>query len=109
MTIEATRVTKEAIQDLADSYIGVAPYINAPGMREYGEQVLELLGNAKGEVNREVGKMYNKVDDAFFSVAKYDGNVPVNATAKAIDNVIKEYQKKGLDAIKYKPKKCFRG
>ena len=100
-TIEATRVTKEAIQDLADSYIGVAPYINAPGMREYGEQVLELLGNAKGEVNREVGKMYNKVDDAFFSVAKYDGNVPVNATAKAIDNVIKEYQKKGLDAIKY--------
>ena len=101
-TIKATKLTKEAVEDLANSYIGVAPYMDAPGFREYGEQVLKLLGDAKGVVNKEVGKMYNKVDDAFFSVAKYDRQgLPQNATAKAIDNVIKEHQDKGLDAIRY--------
>ena len=46
--------------------------------------------------------MYNKVDDAFFSVAKYDGNNnAVNPTAKAIDNVIKYYKNKGIQAINY--------
>ena len=101
-TLQATKLTNEAVKDLADSFIGVEPYIDAPGIREYGEQVLELLGEAKGVVNREVGKMYNKVDDAFFSVAKYDRQgLPLNAPAKAIDNVIKEHQNKGLDAIRY--------
>ena len=101
-TIEATKITKEAVEDLADSYIGVAPYMDAPGFREYGEQVLKLLGNAKGKVNKEVGDMYNKVDDAFFDVAKYDNmGQPKNAIAKGIDGVITQYQKRGLQAINY--------
>ena len=100
-TNEAAKVTKNTVEDLADSFVETATYRDAPGMREYGEQVLDLLGNAKGVVNRQVGEMYNKVDDAFFSVAKYDGNVPANPTAKAIDNVIKYYKNKGIQAINY--------
>ena len=101
-TNEAAKVTKNTVEDLADSFVETAPYRDAPGMREYGEQVLDLLGNAKGVVNRQVGEMYNKVDDAFFSVAKYDGNNnAVNPTAKAIENVIKYYKNKGIQAINY--------
>ena len=54
-TIKATQITKEAVEDLANSYIGVSPYMDAPGFREYGEQVLKLLGDAKGLVNRSWG------------------------------------------------------
>jgi len=101
-TNEAAKVTKNTVEDLADSFVETATYRDAPGMREYGEQVLDLLGNAKGVVNRQVGEMYNKVDDAFFSVAKYDGNNnAVNPTAKAIENVIKYYKNKGIQAINY--------
>jgi len=100
-TNEAAKVTKNTVEDLADSFIATAKYRDAPGMREYGEQVLDLLGNAKGEVNEQVGKMYDAVDNAFSSVAKYDGNVPVNASAKAIDNVIEHYRNKGLQEIKF--------
>jgi hypothetical protein len=100
-TNEAAKVTKNTVEDLADSFIATAKYRDAPNMREYGEQVLDLLGNAKGVVNRQVGEMYDAVDDAFSSVAKYDGNVPVNPSAKAIDNVIKYYRNKGLQEIKF--------
>jgi|TARA_A100001391_G_scaffold47862_2_gene28541 hypothetical protein len=100
-TNEAAKVTKNTVEDLADSFIATAPYRDAPGMREYGEQVLDLLGNAKGVVNRQVGDMYDAVDDAFFSVAKYDGLNPANATAKAIENVIDHYKRKGIQAIDY--------
>jgi len=95
-TNEAAKVTKNTVEDLADSFIATAKYRDAPGMREYGEQVLDLLGNAKGVINRQVGDMYNAVDDAFFSVSKD----PQSPTAKAIDNVIKYYQRKGLQEIK---------
>lgn len=94
-TNEAAKVTKNTVEDLADSFIATAKYRDAPGMREYGEQVLDLLGNAKGVINRQVGDMYNAVDDAFFSVSKD----PQSPTAKAIDNVIKYYQRKGLQEI----------
>jgi len=99
-TTDAVKATKEAVENLADSYIGASPYLETPGMREYGEQVLDLLGNAKRKVNEVVGKEYDKVDDLFFSVAKYNRlNQPENAAAGAIDNVIKHYQREGQNEI----------
>tara|TARA_R100000664_G_C2757898_1_gene146415 strand:- start:7 stop:3261 length:3255 start_codon:yes stop_codon:yes gene_type:complete len=100
-TLEATKITQEAIEEIADSFIATASYRDAPGVREYGEQLLELLGNAKGAVNKQVGEMYNKVDDAFFNVAKYNNyQQPQNAPAKAIDNVIKYYQDRARTILK---------
>tara|TARA_R100000654_G_scaffold17285_5_gene36275 strand:- start:273 stop:3533 length:3261 start_codon:yes stop_codon:yes gene_type:complete len=100
-TIETAKITKEAVEDLANSYIGVEPYLDAPGLRDYGQQILKLLGDAKGEVNKQVGDMYDAVDETFFSVAKYDGNVPVNAPAKAIDDVIAFYKSKAKAEIDF--------
>ncbi len=98
-TVKTIKATQEAVKDLTDSYISASPYLETPGMREYGEQVLDLLGNAKRKVNEVVGKEYDKVDDLFFSVAKYSGGVPTNAAARAIDDIIKHYQKEGQSAI----------
>jgi len=100
-TVDTIKATKEAVESLTDSYIGASSYLETPGMREYGEQVLDLLGNAKRKVNEVVGKEYDKVDDLFFSVAKYDNfQRPENAAAGAIDNIIKHYQREGQNAIK---------
>jgi hypothetical protein len=99
-TNEAVKATQEAVKDLADSYIGVEKYLDAPGIRQYGDFVLEKLGEAKGKVNKEVGDAYNGVDKIFSDIANYDSlGQPINATAKAIDNVIKHYQRKGLNVI----------
>ena len=99
-TNETVKATKEAVEDLTNSYIGITPYLETPGIREYGEQILDLLGNAKRKVNEVVGKEYDKVDELFFSVAKYnDLGQPLNAVASAVDTVIKHYQREGGNAI----------
>ena len=100
-TSEAVKATQEAVKDLADSYIGVEKYLDAPGIRQYGDFVLEKLGEAKGKVNREVGDAFKGVDKIFSDIASYDSiGLPVNATARAIDNVIKHYQRKGENLFK---------
>ena len=100
-TSEAVKATQEAVKDLADSYIGVEPYLQAPGIRQYGDFVLEKLGEAKGKVNREVGDAFRGVDKIFSDIASYDSlGKPINASAKAIDNVISDYQRKGENIFK---------
>ena len=100
-TNEAVKATQEAVKDLADSYIGVEPYLQAPGIRQYGDFVLERLGEAKGKVNREVGDAFRGVDKIFSDIASYDSlGKPINASAKAIDNVISHYQRKGENIFK---------
>jgi len=94
-TAKAVKITQELVEDLTNSYLGIAPYKNALPVREYGETVLETLGEAKGAVNRVVGKEYDKVDELFFDLNDNE------AVQGAVDRVISQYQQRGTRAITY--------
>jgi|TARA_R100000081_G_C4819413_1_gene178231 hypothetical protein len=94
-TAKAVKITQELVEDLTNSYLGIAPYKNALPVREYGESVLETLGEAKGAVNRVVGKEYDKVDELFFDLNNNE------AVQGAVDRVISQYQQRGIRAISF--------
>mgnify|MGYP003109900117 CR=1 FL=1 len=96
-TTEAVKISKELVEDLTNSYIGVENFKDAPAFRDYGEFVLDTLGNAKGAVNREVGLAYDALDRQFFDL----GANPNSIVARAIDDVIRHYQREGLNKINY--------
>tara|TARA_R100000278_G_scaffold29916_1_gene27490 strand:- start:668 stop:3973 length:3306 start_codon:yes stop_codon:yes gene_type:complete len=61
----SVKQTTQTVKELADAYIGVGSYRDAPTVRGYGENILKLLGDAKEQVDRNVRKKYNAAESAF--------------------------------------------
>jgi len=61
----SVKQTTQTVKELADAYIGVGSYRDAPTVRGYGENILKLLGDAKERVDRNVRKKYNAAESAF--------------------------------------------
>ena len=90
---ESVKETTRAVKELADAYIGIGSYRNAPPVRGYGENILKLLGDAKSQVDRNVRKKYNAADAAF---VKLETNPAVK---DAIQETVDFYADAGLREI----------
>ena len=66
----SVRQTSKSVEELADAFIGIGRYRDAPTVRGYGENILKLLGDAKEQVDRSVRKEYDAAESAFFQLEK---------------------------------------
>ena len=74
-------VLNQLLKDVQEDALNVGDLKQAPGLEEVGENLIEVLQKARGQVTRVLGKEYEIVDRQFLDLMK----IPENATKKEKD------------------------
>ena len=74
-------VLNQLLKDVQEDAFNVGELKQTPGLEEVGENLIEVLQKARGQVTRVLGKEYEIVDRQFLDLMK----IPENATKKEKD------------------------
>jgi hypothetical protein len=102
---DLTKELKFLVEDIVDRSFATGNYKNAPGVRELGNDIRDVLAEAKKTVNQEVGAEYAVVDSIFDQMSN---PLITNSVRKEVNSTINQYAKEAKQIIEnYKETDVF--